>query len=120
MSTDQSNRWGALDDAAIAEARALMNVPLRRDRMQWVEAATRDAVRQFAEGVGDDNPLWVDPPMFFEGNPLLMETNNVFFLHMILANSDSGRAMTLGHTVLVTDNGYEPLSRSPLQLTVNS
>jgi len=61
VTTDQTSRWGALDDAAIAEARALMNVPLRRDRMQWVETATRDAVRQFAEGVGDDNPLWTDP-----------------------------------------------------------
>lgn len=60
MSTDQPSRWGALDDVAIAEARALMNIPLRRDRMQWVEAATRDAVRQFAQGVGDDNPLWTD------------------------------------------------------------
>jgi acyl dehydratase len=60
MTTDQPSRWGALDDAAIAEARSLMNVPLRRDRMQWVETATRDAVRQFAQGVGDDNPLWSD------------------------------------------------------------
>ena len=48
MSATQTSRWGALDDEAIAEARALMNVPLRRDRMQWVETATRDAVRQFA------------------------------------------------------------------------
>jgi acyl dehydratase len=60
MTTEQASRWGALDDAAIAEARTLMNVPLRRDRMQWVQTATRDAVRQFAQGVGDDNPLWTD------------------------------------------------------------
>ncbi len=60
MTLDQSSRWGALDDTAIAEARALLHVPLRRDRMQWATAATRDAVRQFSEGVGDDNPLWTD------------------------------------------------------------
>jgi acyl dehydratase len=60
MTTEPTSNWGSLDDAAIAEARALMNVPLRRDRMQWVGSATRDAVRQFANGVGDDNPLWTD------------------------------------------------------------
>ncbi len=53
-------RWGVIDEASIAEARALIGVPLRRDRMRWNEAATRDGIRQFAEGVGDDNPLWHD------------------------------------------------------------
>ena len=59
--TDKPSDLGAMNDAAIADARTLMNVPLRRDRMMWVEAATRDAVRQFAQGVGDDNPLWINP-----------------------------------------------------------
>ena len=65
------------------------------------------------------NPLWVDPPMFHEGNPLEMQAGNVFFLHMIVMNSDSGRAMTLGHSVLVTDDGCECLSRSSLALVVS-
>ncbi len=65
------------------------------------------------------NPLWVDPPMFYEGNPLEMQAGNVFFLHMIVMNSDSGRAMTLGHSVLVTDAGCDCLSRSSLDLVVN-
>ena len=29
--------------------------------MQWIETATQDAIRHFAWGVGDDNPLWLDP-----------------------------------------------------------
>jgi acyl dehydratase len=53
-------RWGVIDAGSIAEARALIGVPLRRDRMQWVEAATQDAVRQFCLGVGEDNPLFLD------------------------------------------------------------
>ena len=65
------------------------------------------------------NPLWVDPPMFYSGNPLLMEPGNVFFLHPALLNSDNGRAMTLGQTVLVTEGGCESLSRSSLDLAVN-
>jgi acyl dehydratase len=60
MTTEQATRWGIIDDTSIEEARELLHVPLRRDRMQWVEVATRDAVRQFAQGVGDDNPLWAD------------------------------------------------------------
>ena len=27
----------------------------------WISEATRDAIRHFAEGVGDDNPLYLDP-----------------------------------------------------------
>jgi Xaa-Pro dipeptidase len=57
------------------------------------------------------NPIWVDFPMFYEGNPLEMLENQVFFLHMILMDSDSGLAMCVGHSVLVTNSGVERLSR---------
>ncbi|WP_438956080.1 M24 family metallopeptidase [Cognatiyoonia sp.] len=56
-------------------------------------------------------PIWVDFPMFYEGNPLLMRKNQVFFLHMILMDDETKLAMTLGHSVLVTENGCERLSR---------
>ena len=62
------------------------------------------------------NPIWVDFPMFYQGNPLPMDAGNVFFLHMILMDSDSGLAMCWGHSVLVTDQGVERLSRHPLDL----
>ncbi len=62
------------------------------------------------------NPIWVDFPMFYEGNPLLMQAGQVFFLHMIAMDSDAGLAMTLGHSVLVTDTGVERLSRHPPDL----
>ncbi|MBZ8119239.1 Xaa-Pro peptidase family protein [Roseovarius sp. LXJ103] len=62
------------------------------------------------------NPIWVDFPMFYEGNPLPMQAGQVFFLHMILMDSDAGLAMTLGHSVLVTETGVERLSRSPLEM----
>ena len=65
------------------------------------------------------NPIWVDPPMFYQGNPLLMRENSVYFLHMILFDSARGLAMTLGQSVLVTAHGCENLSRSPLDLIVN-
>ncbi|MDZ7840331.1 MAG: Xaa-Pro peptidase family protein [Gammaproteobacteria bacterium] len=61
-------------------------------------------------------PTWMDWPMLYTGNPVIAEPNMVFFLHMIFVNSDNGRAMTLGHTVRVTDTGCERLSRSSLDL----
>lgn len=64
------------------------------------------------------NPIWVDFPMFYEGNPLKMQLGQVFFLHMILMDSDSGDAMTLGHSVLVKEDGIERLSRHPLNMIV--
>lgn len=62
------------------------------------------------------NPIWVDFPMFYEGNPLLMEVGNIFFLHMILMDSESNYAMCWGHSVLVTERGVERLSRHSLEL----
>ena len=66
------------------------------------------------------NPIWVDFPMFYEGNPLIMQEGQVFFLHMILMDSEAGEAMTLGHSVLVKPDGIERLSRHGLGLIVNA
>lgn len=52
--------WGTITPEGIAEAAKLIGTPLRRDRMQWIEATTRDAIRHFAWGIGDNNPLWFD------------------------------------------------------------
>lgn len=62
------------------------------------------------------NPIWVDFPMFYKDNPLIMNAGNVYFLHMILMDSEANLAMCWGHSVLVNDRGVERLSRSPLDL----
>jgi Xaa-Pro dipeptidase len=64
------------------------------------------------------NPIWVDFPMFYRDNPLLVNAGNVYFLHMILMDSSSGYAMCWGHSVLVKEQGVERLSRSPLDIVV--
>jgi len=56
--------------------------------------------------------------MFYHGNPIIAEPNMVFFLHMVLMDSDAGQAMCFGHTVVVTDTGCEALSRLSLELVV--
>ncbi len=53
--------WGLIDDEAIEEAEALIGVPLRRYTWRWASTASIDNISHFAEAVGDDNPLWVDP-----------------------------------------------------------
>ncbi|RCK43142.1 Xaa-Pro dipeptidase [Thalassospira profundimaris] len=61
-------------------------------------------------------PNWMDWPMFYHDNPVIAEPGMVFFLHMILMDSDSGCAMCPGHSVIVTDQGNEALSRHSLDL----
>jgi|LauGreDrversion4_2_1035121.scaffolds.fasta_scaffold27370_4 acyl dehydratase len=46
---------------ALAEARSLIGVDLRRNRNAWNQTASPDAVRHFCWGIGDDNPLFCDP-----------------------------------------------------------
>lgn len=64
-------------------------------------------------------PTWMDWPMFYTGNPVEAAPGMIFFIHIIIANSDTHRAMTLGQTVRVTESGSERLSRLPLELIVN-
>ena len=63
-------------------------------------------------------PNWMDWPMFYHGNPVLAAENMVFFLHMILMDSDTNHAMCFGHTVVVTATGCESLSKRSLDLMV--
>jgi Xaa-Pro dipeptidase len=61
-------------------------------------------------------PTWMDYPMFYHGNPEPIVPGMVLFLHMILMDSDAGRAMTVGQTVIVTESDPERLSRHGLDL----
>ncbi len=61
-------------------------------------------------------PNWMDWPMLYHDNPVLAAPDMVFFLHMIIFDSDAGLAMTLGETVRVTPTTPERLSRSSLDL----
>ena len=63
-------------------------------------------------------PNWMDWPMVYHGNPVVAEPNMVFFLHMILMDSETETAMCFGHTVQVTETGCEALSRMDLDLVV--
>ncbi|WP_018639829.1 FAS1-like dehydratase domain-containing protein [Parafrankia elaeagni] len=51
---------GKFTDELLAEMRALIGTQLRTDACINNEYATRLAILRFAEGIGDDNPLWTD------------------------------------------------------------
>ncbi|MEO1192973.1 MAG: Xaa-Pro peptidase family protein [Pseudomonadota bacterium] len=56
-------------------------------------------------------PSWMDvPPMLYLGNPLPAAPGMVLFLHAILADAEAGLAMSLGHTLVITETGAEILS----------
>ena len=63
-------------------------------------------------------PNWMDWPMLYTGNPYVIEPGNVFFMHMILMDSDNELAMNLGETYLLTDKGNERLGKQKLDLVV--
>ena len=52
--------------------------------------------------------------MFHAGNPQPIEPGMSLFVHMIIADSDTGMAMTLGQTYLTTGEAPRALSRHSL------
>ncbi|WP_099557372.1 M24 family metallopeptidase [Hartmannibacter diazotrophicus] len=63
-------------------------------------------------------PSWMDWPMFYRGNKAPIRPSMTLFAHMILADSATGTAMTLGRTYLTTEGAPEPLSALSLDLPV--
>ena len=64
------------------------------------------------------SPNWMDWPMLYTGNPYVIEPGNVFFMHMILMDSENQLAMNLGETYLVTKDGNERLGKQKLDLVI--
>ena len=64
------------------------------------------------------SPNWMDWPMLYTDNPYKIQPGNIFFMHMILMDSDSNLAMNLGETYLVTENGNERLGAQKLDLVI--
>ncbi|MEQ8296888.1 MAG: Xaa-Pro peptidase family protein [Nitratireductor sp.] len=63
-------------------------------------------------------PSWMDRPMFYAANPEPIAPDMTLFAHMIIMDSDTETAMTLGRTYLTTDGPPSSLSRHDLDLIV--
>ncbi|MGN6306463.1 MAG: M24 family metallopeptidase [Mesorhizobium sp.] len=58
------------------------------------------------------------PPMIYSGNATVCEPGMTLFYHVMSGDADSGYAMGVGHTLLVTDGAPEVLTWLPDDLTV--
>ena len=61
-------------------------------------------------------PNWMDWPMLYAGQDLVLAPGMVFFVHIILFDPVQGLAMTLGRTSVVNETSAEPLSTASLEL----
>jgi len=61
-------------------------------------------------------PNWMDWPMLYTENPYVIKPGNIFFMHMILMDSDNELAMNLGETYLISQSGNERLGKKKLDL----
>ena len=56
--------------------------------------------------------------MLYTGNPVILASGMVFFMHMILMDSENQLAMNLGETYLVNNSGNERLGKKKLDLVI--
>ncbi|NJR14013.1 MAG: aminopeptidase P family protein, partial [Phyllobacteriaceae bacterium] len=88
-------------DVFDAHARALDAMDLSRHRLN---ACGYSLGARFS-------PSWMERQMFYAKNPEPIAPDMVLFAHMILADSETGTAMTLGQTYVTTPEGPRRLSR---------
>ena len=58
-------------------------------------------------------PTWMEQPLIFEGNPLVLEENMSFFTHMILNDRESGRSMAVAEQAIITPDAPEIITHVP-------
>ena len=58
---ETTERFPTISEKALDELRARIGVRIENTLEPWCYEATRDNIRHYAHGIGDDNPLWCDP-----------------------------------------------------------
>ena len=56
-----AQRFSLITDKSLTDLRKLIGVTVTDSLEPWCYEATRDNIRHWAHGIGDDNPLWCDP-----------------------------------------------------------
>lgn len=56
-----SRLFPKITEEALDALRRRIGVPITDTLEPWCHEATRDNIRHYAHGIGDDNPLWCDP-----------------------------------------------------------
>ncbi len=58
---ETTERFPTITEKALDDLRARIGVRIENTLEPWCYEATRDNIRHYAHGIGDDNPLWCDP-----------------------------------------------------------
>ncbi len=61
MKENSVGNFPRITDQGLEELEARKGVKIAREPAPWCTEATRDNIRHYAHGIGDDNPLWCDP-----------------------------------------------------------
>jgi acyl dehydratase len=61
MTAEPTRRFARITDEALDALRARVNARIENTLEPWCHEATRDNIRHYAHGIGDDNPLWCEP-----------------------------------------------------------
>ena len=54
-------KFPKITEEGLADLKKRINVKITDTLEPWCHEATRDNIRHYAHGIGDDNPLWCDP-----------------------------------------------------------
>jgi len=63
MSNAAPRYFPKITDSALHELRERVGTKIEDTLEPWCHEATRDNIRHYAHGIGDDNPLWCDPAL---------------------------------------------------------
>ena len=58
---DTATAFPKITEQGLDDLRKRINVKITDTLEPWCHEATRDNIRHYAHGIGDDNPLWCDP-----------------------------------------------------------
>ncbi|MDP6183197.1 MAG: MaoC family dehydratase N-terminal domain-containing protein [Gammaproteobacteria bacterium] len=61
MNDQSSDYFPVITNAGLDDLRRRIGVPITNTLEPWCYEATRDNIRHYAHGIGDNNPLWCDP-----------------------------------------------------------
>jgi acyl dehydratase len=59
--SESEQQFPVITEEALEALRRMIGVPITDTVEPWCYEVTRDNIRHYAHGIGDDNPLWCDP-----------------------------------------------------------
>lgn len=61
LAKETTDKFPKITEEGLEDLRRRIGVKIENTVEPWNYEATRDAIRHYAHGIGDDNPLWCDP-----------------------------------------------------------